>query len=231
MTPPLAASQLADLQKLGTCSVANAIETFGVRLRNEGFSDGSIRCLIPRPEPMVGYAVTARIRTSNPSKDGHAYVDRTDWWNFVQSIPSPRVVVIQDVDERPGFGSLIGEIHASILMALGCVGVVTNGAVRDVPALERMGFHAFVSGVTTSHAYSHIVEFCEPVEIAGLGIKSGDLLHGDQHGVLSVPAEIAAQIPAEAAKIIEREGRVLELCRAGNLSLDKLRAAVKDVNH
>jgi 4-hydroxy-4-methyl-2-oxoglutarate aldolase len=231
MIPSLTDTQLAEFEKLGTCAVANAIETFGVRLRNEGFTDASIRCLIPRPKPMMGYAMTARIKCSNPPKDGHAYVDRTDWWNYAQSISAPRVVVIQDVDEKPGTGSLVGEVHAGILMALGCSGVVTNGAVRDVPALEKAGFHVFAGSLAVSHAYAHIVEFGKPVEVGGLAVKPGDLLHADMHGVLSVPEGIAAQIPAAAAKIAERESRVLAICRSGNLSLDELRAAVKDVNH
>lgn len=231
MHPPLTASQLTEFEMLDTCTVANAIETFGVRLRNEGFTNGSIRRLLPHPKPLVGHAMTARIRCSNPPTGIAAYVDRTDWWNFVQSIAGPCVVVIQDVDEKPGMGSLIGEIHAAILMKLGCTGVVTNGAVRDLPALEKSGFDVFAGGVTVSHAYTHIVEFNVPVEVGGLAVKPGDLLHADMHGVLSVPGEIAAQIPRVAAKIAERESRILALCRAGNLSLDELRAAVADVNH
>jgi regulator of RNase E activity RraA len=175
--------------------------------------------------------MTARIRCSNPPKDGHAYTDRTDWWNYIQSISEPRIVVIQDVDEKPGTGSLIGEIHAGILMALGCSGVVTNGAVRDVPALEKAGFQVFARSVAVSHAYAHIVDFGKPVEVGGLAVKPGDLLHADMHGVISVPGEIAAQLPAAATKIAERESRVLALCRAGSLSLNELRAAVKEVNH
>jgi regulator of RNase E activity RraA len=169
MIPSLTDTQLAEFEKLGTCAVANAIETFGVRLRNEGFTDASIRCLIPRPKPMVGYAMTARIKCSNPPKDGHAYVDRTDWWNYAQSISAPRVVVIQDVDEKPGTGSLVGEVHAGILMALGCSGVVTNGAVRDVPALEKAGFHVFAGSLAVSHAYAHIVEFGHARRALGAG--------------------------------------------------------------
>jgi len=231
MIPPLTTGQLAELEKLGTCAVANAIETFGVRLRNEGFTDAGIRCLVPGSKPLVGYAMTARIKCSNPPKDGHAYADRTDWWNCVLSVPAPRIAVIQDVDEKPGTGSLIGEIHAAILMALGCTGVVTNGAVRDLPALEKSGFHVFAGSAAVSHAYAHIVEFCQPVEVGGLAVKPGDLLHADIHGVVSVPEGIAARVPEAAAKIAERESRVLALCRAGNLSLDALRAAVKDVIH
>jgi len=229
MIPTLAPSQFADLQKLDTCTVANAIETFDVRLRNEGFADRSIRCLTACSAPMVGYAVTARIRCSNPPMRGHGYPDRTDWWNALLHVPSPRIVVIQDVDDRPGTGSFLGEVHASILQALGCVGAITNGTVRDAPAIEKMGFHLFSSGLAVSHAYAHIIDFDHPVEIGGLTVKPGDLLHADVHGVLSVPKEIAADIPAAAAKLIERERKVLDLCRSQDFSPDQLRDAVKGV--
>src|SRR5262245_5419118 len=131
MKVPLTTEQLEPLRLLETCAVANAIETFDVRLRNEGFTDATVRCMFPRLKPMVGYAVTATVRSSNPPPDRHDYMDRTDWWNYILSIPAPRVVVIQDVDQNPGTGSLLGEVHSNILMALRCVGAVTNGAVRD----------------------------------------------------------------------------------------------------
>ncbi|MBI3878556.1 MAG: RraA family protein [Verrucomicrobia bacterium] len=229
MSAPLTAEQLKALQALDTCTVANAIETFDLRLRNEGFANQTIRRLTAAPAPMVGHAVTLRIRCSSPPMRGHNYVDRTDWWNHILTIPAPRVVVIQDVDEAPGTGTFLGEVHANILKALGCVGGVTNGAVRDVPAVERTGFQLFAGGVAVSHAYSHIVDFGGPVEIGGLAVNPGDLLHADLHGMLSVPLEIAAQIPAVAAQALERERRVIELCRAKDFSLEKLRAAVKDV--
>src|SRR5262249_25509707 len=152
----------------------NAIETFAVRLRNEGFTDAAIRCLFPHFLPMIGYAVPCQIRCSSPPPIGHTYVDRTDWWNYVLTIPAPRVVVIQDVDTTPGLGSFVGEVHANILKALGCVGAVTNGAVRDLPAVEAAGFHLFAGNVAVSHAYVHIVQIGVPVEIAGLQIQPGD---------------------------------------------------------
>lgn len=222
--------QLLQLRKLGTSAVANAIETFGVRLRNEGFAARTIRCMTGLEQPVVvGYAATARIRCSNPRKDGHAYVDRTDWWQYLQQAPGPRVVVIQDVDEAPGTGSFVGEVHANILRALGAVAILTNGTVRDLPNVEFLGMPVFATGLAVSHAYAHIVDFGVPVEIGGLAIQPGDLLHADIHGVLSVPAEIAPEIPAVAARQIERERRVIELCHSPEFSLEKLRAAVKGV--
>lgn len=225
----LSPNQLAALRQLDTCSVANAIETFDVRLRNEGFADASIRCLFPKLPPMVGYAATVRIRCSNPPPVDHTYATRTDWWNYVESLPAPRVVVIKDVDDQAGMGAFLGEVHAHILQALNCAGVVTSGSVRDVPAIEAIGLPVFAGSIAVSRAYVHIVDFGRPVEIGGLTIAPGDLLHGDLHGLLSVPKEIAVDIPAAAMRRAEREQKVIALCKSRDFSLAKLREAVKGI--
>lgn len=227
MSEPLSAEELEALRRLDTCAVANAIETFEVRLRNEGYADASVRCMFPNLTPLVGYAATVKIRASNPPPDGQDYLDRTDWWNYILATPAPRIVVVQDLDSKPGRGTFLGEVHVNILRALGCVGAVTNGAVRDLPAVESTGFHFFAGGVSVSHAYVHIVEIGTPVEVGRLTINPGDLLHADRHGVLSVPQKIAAGIPAAAAKLFAKERRLIALCRSNIFSLEKLRAAVK----
>jgi len=153
---PLTPEEFEALRRLETPMVANVIDTFAVRLRNEGFADASIRCLFPLLEPMLGYAVTVRIRCSSPPPTGHAYPDRTDWWNHIISVPSPRVVVIQDVDSHPGRGALLGEVHGHILKALDCVGAATNGSVRDS---ECFGSHA-ICGVCR-----HMSPFPMPMRI------------------------------------------------------------------
>jgi 4-hydroxy-4-methyl-2-oxoglutarate aldolase len=227
MKPCLSLEQLETLRRLDTCAVANAIDTFELRLRNEGYADSSIRCLFPRLAPMAGYAVTLKIRCSTLPPTGGAYVDRTDWWTHILAIPEPRVVVIEDMDTPPGIGAFLGEVHSNILRALGCVGAVTNGAVRDLPAVESIPFHFFAGSVAVSHAYAHIVEIGGEANIGGLKINSGELLHGDRHGLLSVPKKIAARIPSVAAKNAEEERRLIALCRSGEFTLEQLKAAVK----
>lgn len=226
MNSLLTTEELDALRRLDACTLANAIETFRKRLRNEGFVDPTIHCLLPRLQPMLGYAATVRIRGSAPPTTDGAYADRTDWWDYILSLPEPRVVVIEDMGAKPGLGSLIGAVHMNILQALGCVGVVTNGSVRDIPAAENAGFHFFAGSIAVSHAYVHIIEFGKPAIIGGLKIQSGDLLHGDLHGVQSIPLEIAARIPAVAARIATREQAIIELCHSPGFSLEKLRAAV-----
>jgi regulator of RNase E activity RraA len=226
MKSPLTSEQLEALREIDAPTLSNAIETFHHRLRNEGFMDSSVRCLFPRLRPMVGYAATITIRGSAPPTAAGDYADRTDWWDYILSVPVPRLVVVQDVASKPGLGSLVGAVHMNIFRALGCIGVVTNGSVRDIPAAEEAGFHMFAGSVSVSHAYVHIIEFGKPVEIAGLHLQSGNLLHGDLHGVQCVPPTIAPRIPAAAAKIQAKERKLIALCRSPKFSLEKLRAAV-----
>jgi len=223
---PLALADFEALRKLDACTLANAIEAFAGRLRNEGFMDSSVRALFPHFPPMLGYAATVTIRGSAPPTADSRYPDRTDWWDYILSLPAPRVVVISDSSSRPGLGSLVGAVHMNILRALDCVGVVTNGSVRDLPAASEAGFHYFAANPSVSHAYVHIVEFGQPVEVGGLAIGSGDLLHGDLHGVQSVPLAIAGDIAPVAARILARKRALIELIHSADFTLEKLRAAV-----
>jgi 4-hydroxy-4-methyl-2-oxoglutarate aldolase len=226
MSPILTAEQFGRLRQLDACTLANAIETFSERLRNEGFANRSVHCLFPQLPPMLGYAATIKVRGSAPPMVNGIYADRTDWWDYILSLPEPRVVVVQDAATTIGLGSLLGSVHVNILRALGCVGAVTNGSVRDLPAAEKLGFPLFAGNISVSHAYVHVVDFGMPVEVGGLKIKSGDLIHGDLHGVQSVPLDMAAQIPLVAAQIAAREKSLIAFCQSPGFSIEKLRAAV-----
>jgi regulator of RNase E activity RraA len=220
---------LRQLEQFDTCTVSNAIEQFHVRTRNEGFVDGSVRCLFPQFSPAVGYAVTGRIRTSSTPMTGPCYYERLDWWSYVQTIPAPRFLVLEDMDRNPGLGALLGEIHANICKALGCIAYLTNGAVRDLPGVEATGLQLFAGSIAVSHSYAHVVKFGEPVEMGGLQIKPGDLLHGDQHGVLSIPLSIAPELPRVAAELLATEKELIDLCRSPDFSFQKLSELIQHV--
>ena len=223
----LTTEELGRLRSLTSCQVADAIETFDVRLRNEGFVGASVRCMFPSLPPVVGHAVTARVRTSEPPMTGRSYPDRTDWWNYLLTIPAPRVVVLEDLDRNPGLGSCAGEVHSHIFKALGCAALVTNGAVRDLEAAESVGFCFFAANVAVSRAYFHMLEFGIPVEIGNLKVRPGDILHGDRHGVINIPASLAGQIPAAAARVAALERRVIEVADSAKPTLEELREAVR----
>lgn len=229
MDKTVAPEKIEALRSLSTCAVANAIETFDLRLRNAGFADASLRCFFENLPPTVGYAATARVRTSVPPMQGHSYYDRTDWWNSILAVPEPRVVVVEDVERHPGLGSLVGGVHANILRALGCVAFVTNGGVRDLTAVEQTGLQFFAGNVTVSHAYAHIFEFGTPVQIGGLRISPGDLLHGDRHGILQIPRKIAEEIPAVAAQMLANERRIIDACHSRDFSIEKLRGTILEI--
>ena len=230
MSPGLPKAVFEALQRLGTCTVSNAIERLQVRPRNEGsMTHSAIRCLFPNLPPMLGYAATGRMRSTAAPVNGRAYHENMSWWRYVASIPEPRVMVVQDVDEMPGAGSLVGEIHALVGLAVHSVGYVTNGSVRDVPAVKALGFQLFASRVAVSHMYAHICEYGTPVEIGGLAIRPGELIHGDRHGVQIIPLSIASEIPAMASEMSEEEREIKKLCQSPEFSLEKLAEQLEDL--
>ena len=216
------------LQRKDTCVVSNAIEGLNVRMRNEGYVHGVSRCQFPQLPPIAGYAVTGTIRASAPPISGASYYHREDWWQYCASVPGPKIIVIEDLDRVPGIGALFGEIHARIGRALGCVGYLTNGTIRDVGNLQALGFQCFSNGASVSHSYAHVVEFGNPVNIGGLKISSGDLLHGDLNGIHSIPTEVIDRLPAAVEKFEAREAEFIKLCQDRDFSIEKLQQAIRD---
>jgi regulator of RNase E activity RraA len=200
-----------------------------VRWRNEGFADSRIHAVFDDLPPAIGHAVTARIHGSTPPPVGHTYHDRTDWWNYILTVPPPRVVVVEDADDRPGMGSFVGEVHANILKALGCVAYVTNGAVRDLPRVRALGFQFFAPCLAVSHAYVHMIEFGSPVSVGGLRVASGDIVFGDRHGLLNLPEQIVEQIPAAVERMAVSERDVIAFCQSPDFSVEHLRMLVRDL--
>lgn len=223
----LTEEDLDALRQFDTCMVSNAIDSSNVRLRNTGFADGSIQCMFQDAPPTVGYAATARLRSGEPPIGGGSFHDRADFWNSILQIPSPRILVLEDMDEPPGRGALVGDMHAAIIKALGCVAYLTNGAVRELPAVRTMGVQLFAGSVAVSHAYAHIFDLGAVVKVGGMEVHPGDLLHGDRHGVLTVPMESATKIPEVAARLQHVEQTVIDFCRSSAFSVGKLREIMK----
>jgi 4-hydroxy-4-methyl-2-oxoglutarate aldolase len=220
MTKTLTPEQLDALRQYDAPTVANAIETFNVRPRNTGFMSPDIRCMFPDLGVMVGYACTAIIAADH-QPPAQPRVTRQDWWRKVQDAPAPRVVVMQDSDPQP-VGSFWGEVNGNVHKALGCIGLVTNGGVRDMDEVHALGFHYFARDILVSHAYVHLVDIDVPVSIGGMVVYPGDLIHADKHGAQVIPLDLAPQIPEAVARIAEREGRIIEACQSPDFSIDKL---------
>jgi len=209
---------LEALRRFDSPTLSNAIETFSIRPRDEGYMSMDVRCLFPELGPLVGYAATATIRARGRSAHG----DQTALYQHVREVPRPCVVVVQDLDEPPGCGSLWGEVNATIFGALGCAGCVTNGCVRDLKEARAMGFQFFARGPGVSHAYVRVESAGEPVTVSGLRVTPGDLIHADQHGVLLIPCEIAAELPAAAEGVVSAEQTLLKWVRSSDFDADEL---------
>lgn len=202
---------LEELRAFTTPSIANGIETFEVRPNEEGYMDASVRCMFPDLGVMVGHAATATIRAREPDSSANR-----ELWTHVMSVPEPRLVVIQDVDDPPGVGSYWGEVNSTIFRAFGAIGVVTNGCVRDLDEMRAKPFHAFAGSVGVSHANVHVVDVGIDVTVGGLLVRPGDLLHGDQHGVISIPFEIADRLPDAVRKVEGSERGIIDMFSAAD---------------
>jgi 4-hydroxy-4-methyl-2-oxoglutarate aldolase len=219
MSELLTREELEALRRWPTCAISNAIELFNIKPRNEGFMLPEIKCAFPEMKPMIGYAATAVI-TADLSEGRR--VPAPEWWEVIRKIPEPRVAVLHDID-RPVIGSFWGEVNANIHKALGCVGTVTDGSVRDLDEVEELGFHFFSSCITVSHAYVHLIDVGAPVKIGGLVVKPGDLLMGDKHGVISIPLEIARDVPKAAQMMEDWERKVINFCKSKEFNVEGLK--------
>jgi len=219
MDAPLSADELERLRRYDTPTIANAIETFDIRPRTAGFASPEVRCIFPQFGTMIGYAVTATCRAATPAAQPYS---RHGWWDAIAAAPSPRVAVIQDLDEPP-VGAFWGEVQSNIHRALGCAGAVTNGGVRDLREVEALGFQYYAGSVMVSHAYVTMVDYGNPVTIGGLDIYPGDLVHADMHGVQVIPPQIARDIPAACEAIIRKERTIIDLCQSAGFTLDALK--------
>jgi 4-hydroxy-4-methyl-2-oxoglutarate aldolase len=213
---------LDELRQWNTPTIANAIELFNVVPRNRGFMNPDIKCIFPEMGVMVGYAVTVRIEADQPAAPGRT-VNLGDYFDYIMATPAPRIVVVQDLDQPPAVGSLWGEVNGNRHKAMGCLGTITNGGVRDIDEVREIGFQFFASAVIPSHAFVHLVDFGTPVKVGGLVVNSGDLLHADKHGVMHIPHELAAGVPDKCREMERRERPLIELSKSPDFTVEKLK--------
>lgn len=204
---------------LDTPTVCNAIEVLNVRPRTQGFLPPSIRAIMPELPPMAGYAVTLTCRSRSKPTGTTAYGDLGRHMEAIFAVPKPCVLVIQDLDEEP-LGASIGEMVGSLYAACGCVGMVTNGTVRDTPALRRRKLPLFASGCCCSHAYAQHLEMNLSVEIGGVHINPGDLIHGDADGVTTIPIDLATEVALFGKKLLEAEQMFFKYVDSGNVTIE-----------
>lgn len=224
LTPEL----IQALRALDTPTICNALEiAMGGRVAH-GFTYGTL-IAAPKPLPaVVGIARTARIRASTPSRLDAATMrgTRLAYYRHVAGHPlGPVIVVMQDMDDRPGTGSFWGEVNSAVHEGLGVGGVLTNGSVRDIGDLSPT-FPILAGSVGPSHAHVHIVDFGQPVEVFGLQVNDGDLIHADRHGAVIIAPQYLAQMPECIDLVRRKEAPLLEAARSGRFDLGMLEEAM-----
>lgn len=220
---------LDELRKVDTPTICNALEIVAPQRRGEGFTTGSMVIARADLPPMVGFARTATYRSAQPSTRPAAEVQaqRAAYYEYVEAGDRPTISVLQDLDPAPGFGAFWGEVNSTIHSALGTIGGITNGSIRDLDALAP-GFQLLAGKVGPSHAYGHLVDFGNTVDIFGMIVVDGDLVHADLHGAVVIPRDVAPEVPAAIDLILRREKVILDACRAPGFDAEALRRATAD---
>jgi 4-hydroxy-4-methyl-2-oxoglutarate aldolase len=222
--------QLEALRAIDSPTVANAIERFKIRPRVEGYAGHALRCAFPRLGTMLGYAVTCTADTTTEGRPNPGGL--LPLWEALEAAPKPAVLVIQDVGPQPQRSCHMGEIMATIAKALGAVGCVCDGGLRDVLEVEALGgFQYFCAGFVVSHGNPVICEINVPVTVAGMTVRPGDLLHGDINGVTVVPENVAARVADEALLVRAAEKVILDLARQPGFTVARLREALAQFTH
>ncbi len=219
-------TQFAFLRSIDTPTVCNLVEIVAPERRGAGYTVMHLHCPFPDLPSMVGFAKTVTIRARD-KVSGPSYMQkRMDYLDYVAAAPRPSVVVIEDKDDPAGYGAFWGEVQTNVHKALGCLGTITNGSVRDIPAVAE-GFQMLAGSISPSHAYVHVVEFGVPVTIHGMAVKSGDLIHADRHGAVVVPIDKIDAMPAALDGLAKREARIIAAARAPGATVEAIKAAFR----
>ena len=221
-------SHLDFLQSIDTPTVCNLIEIVAPERRGFGYTIKHLHCPFPELPPIVGFAktVTFKAKDAVPLGQGSYMQKRFDYLDYVASPPQPGVMVMEDLDgEYVGYGAFWGEVQSNVHKALGCLGVVTNGSVRDIPMIAP-GFQMLAGSLSPSHAYTHVEDFGIPVTVHGMKVNSGDLIHADQHGAVVVPLEIIPRMKAALDDLNAREARIIKAAKEVG-TVEAIKAAIK----
>jgi regulator of RNase E activity RraA len=221
---PFTAADLETLKRWDTPTICNGLEIVAPERRAIGFTVEPMIAADRKLPPIVGLARTALIRSKERPRG--PIPAREEWYGYVAADDLPTIALIQDIDDRPGFGAFWGEVQSTVHLALGCLGCVTNGSFRDLDMLAP-GFQIIGGSVVPSHAYVHLVEMRCEVNVLGMAATHDDVIHADFHGAVVIPAEAVRALPEAIALVARREKAILDMARAPGFSAAKMQEALK----
>ncbi len=221
---PFTRADLDALKQWDTPTICNGLELVAPERRAIGFTTQPLVVIEPKLPPIVGLARVGTIRAKEPPRGKTA--NRVDWYDYIADAALPTVVILQDLDDTPGYGAWWGEVHSTVHKALGALGCVTNGSYRDIDAWAE-GFQIIGGSVGPSHAHVHLVDFGKPVNVHGMNVGHDDVVHADRHGAVVVPADAVRKLPEAIELIARREKVILDVCHAADFTPAKLREAIR----
>lgn len=222
---PFTRADLAALVQWDTPTICNGLELIVPERRGLGFTVEQMQAVDRKLPPMVGLARTGMIRAREKART--ATPPREDWFDYVApSNDLPTIAILQDLDDRPGYGAFWGEVQSAVHACLGVLGCVTNGSFRDLDMLHP-GFQIVGGRIVPSHAHVHMVQFGCQVDVFGMVACHDDVIHADFHGAVVIPAECVKKLPAAIDLVSRREKVILDVARAPGFDSSKMRAALQ----
>ena len=216
--PLLSHADLLELKRWNTPTIYNGWEQITkLDAGKDAFNLEQCRDFMPEMGPMAGYAMTVIIEPSNHEHRRQNPKAWSEYRKYISSFPGPKIVVVQDLDKPNTFGSFWGEVNSSIHKALGCIGTITDGAIRDLDEMYNVGFKAIAKRLCVGHAYSHPVRWNCDIEVFGRTVKPGNLIHADKHGFIVLPREDQAKL-LDAVKFMDSNECQTMIAAANNNS-------------
>ena len=218
--------QIETLQSIDTPTLANGIEKLKLRNNTDGFCSRAIKCMFPEKGVMCGYAVTAKVETINPDSAGGLDSVFIELCRACEVSTKPVVVVMQETSDYPERSAHCGEVMATTFKKLGVIGVVSDSAVRDIQEVKTVGLHYFAPGAVASHGSFRIVDVQIAVNICGLEIHPGDILHGDINGLITVPPVNDDEIKTQVEQVRIKEKVIMDYIKGHDFSVDGLKDVI-----
>jgi regulator of RNase E activity RraA len=221
---PFTPEDLEILKKWDTPTICNGLELVVPERRAVGFTVEPMLAADRKLPPIVGLARTGLVRAREEPRG--PIPAREDWYDYVAAKAFPTIAVIQDIDDRPGFGAFWGEVQTTVHKALGVLGCVTNGSFRDLDMLAP-GFQIIGGRIGPSHAHIHMVQMNCDTNIFGMLVRHADVVHADFHGAVVIPPGAVKKLPAAIDLVSRREKVILDLAASPGFSSQTMREALR----
>ncbi|WP_281991339.1 RraA family protein [Sulfitobacter geojensis] len=213
------------LKRVDTPTVCNAIEVAQGKRGFDAFTRGTMFASA-LDGVMVGYARTARIAAVTPPSEPPEVIKarRMAYYQYMSLGPRPAVAVVQDTDVPNAIGAFWGEINTNVHKAFGLTGALTNGVMRDLGDLPD-GFTVVAGSVGPSHGFVHVIDFDSPVEVMGMRVAPGALIHADRHGAVVIPDDVIPSLEAAIAQLFKSEKVVLDATKGKRIGFAEFETA------